>query len=69
MAHKVFGGLGGVSLTVQILGTLVGIFVAVVGALAVYGIINSITGLRLSEEDEYKGADLAIHRITSTNEE
>ncbi|MFB9217356.1 ammonium transporter [Vibrio sinaloensis] len=64
-----FGGLGGVSLTVQILGTLVGIFVAVVGALAVYGIINSITGLRLSEEDEYKGADLAIHRITSTNEE
>lgn len=63
------GGLGGVSLTVQILGTLAGIFVAVVGALAVYGIINSINGLRLSEEDEYKGADLAIHRITSTNEE
>lgn len=63
------GGLGGVSLTVQILGTIAGIVVAVVGALVVYGIINSVTGLRLSEEDEYKGADLAVHKISATNED
>lgn len=63
------GGLGGVSLTVQVLGTIAGILIAVVGAMLVYGIINSVTGLRLSEEDEFNGADLAIHKISSTNED
>ncbi|MEH0667067.1 ammonium transporter [Vibrio scophthalmi] len=63
------GGLGGVSLTVQVLGTIAGIVIAVVGAMLVYGIINSVTGLRLSEEDEFNGADLAIHKISSTNED
>ncbi|MBD1556857.1 ammonium transporter [Vibrio sp. S9_S30] len=63
------GGLGGVSVTVQVLGTLIGIIVAVVGATAVYGMLNLITGLRLSEEDEFNGADLAIHKISSTSED
>lgn len=64
-----FGGLGGVSLTVQLLGTALGISVAVLGALAVYGAINAATGLRLSEEEEFNGADLSIHKISSTNED
>lgn len=64
-----FGGLGGVSLTVQLLGTALGISVAVLGALAVYGAINAVTGLRLSEEEEFNGADLSIHKISSTNED
>lgn len=63
------GGLGGVSLTVQLLGTLLGIIVAVVGAAIVYGTLNAVTGLRLSEEDEFNGADLAIHKISSLNED
>lgn len=63
------GGLGGVSLVVQIMGTILGISVAVLGALAVYGAINALTGIRLSEEDEFNGADLAIHKISSTNED
>lgn len=63
------GGLGGVSLTVQLLGTLLGIIVAVVGAAIVYGTLNVVTGLRLSEEDEFNGADLAIHKISSLNED
>ncbi|ANS85469.1 Putative ammonium transporter [Vibrio scophthalmi] len=63
------GGLGGVSLTVQLLGTALGISVAVIGALAVYGAINAVTGLRLSEEEEFNGADLSIHRISSTNDD
>ncbi len=63
------GGLGGVSFTVQLLGTLAGIAVAVIGSFIVYGTINKVTGLRLSEEDEYKGADLAIHKISATNDE
>jgi Amt family ammonium transporter len=67
--QQALGGLGGVSLPVQILGTLLGIAVAVLGALVVYGTINAVTGLRLSHEDEYNGADLAIHKISSTNED
>ena len=63
------GGLGGVSFTVQLLGTLAGISVALIGAVIVYGAIDRMTGLRLSEEDEFNGADLAIHKISSTNED
>ncbi|MGY5538629.1 ammonium transporter [Vibrio brasiliensis] len=67
--QSALGGLGGVSLTVQVLGTLAGISIALVGAVLVYGVINKLTGLRLSEEDEFNGADLAIHKISSTNED
>lgn len=68
--QSALGGLGGVSIIVQLLGTLLGISIAVLGgALAVYGAINTSMGLRLSEEDEFNGADLAIHKISSTNED
>ncbi len=63
------GGLGGISFTVQIMGTLMGILVALIGAGLVYGVLNQFVGLRLSEEDEFKGADLAIHKISSINED
>ncbi|WP_038174725.1 MULTISPECIES: ammonium transporter [Vibrio] len=63
------GGLGGVSLSVQLLGTVVGISIALIGAGIVYGVIDKVSGLRLSEEDEFNGADLAIHKISSTNED
>ncbi|HDY7886119.1 TPA: ammonium transporter [Vibrio vulnificus] len=63
------GGLGGVSFTVQLLGTLLGISVALIGAGIVYGAINRFSGLRLSQEDEFNGADLAIHKISSVNAE
>jgi len=63
------GGLGGVSLAVQLLGTLLGISVAVLGAAIVYGSLNVLTGLHLSEEDEFNGADLAIHKISAINED
>lgn len=63
------GGLGGVSLTVQLLGTLLGMAIAVIGAFLVYGTLDKVSGLRLSEEDEFNGADLAIHKISSVNED
>ncbi|MDV7104338.1 ammonium transporter [Vibrio sp. TH_r3] len=63
------GGLGGVSFTVQVLGSILGVAVALIGAGVVYGILNQFLGLRLSEEDEFKGADLAIHKISSVNED
>lgn len=67
--QSALGGLGGVSFASQVVGTVAGIAVAIVGAAIVYGILDKVTGLRLSEEDEFNGADLAIHKISSTNED
>ena len=60
------GGTGQISFVSQLLGTLGGVTVAFVGGLVVYGLIKKLVGLRLSEEDEYEGADLSIHRISAT---
>ncbi|MEJ2042588.1 MAG: ammonium transporter [Reinekea sp.] len=62
-----FGGLGGVSFISQLIGSATGVLIAVVGGGVVYGAIKKIAGLRLDEEGEYKGADLAIHKIGSTS--
>lgn len=64
---EALGGLGGVSLTAQLIGTLAGIAVALIGGAIVYGLVNKLMGLRMSEEDEYIGADLSTHRIGSVN--
>jgi ammonium transporter, Amt family len=65
---KAFGGLGGVSLGAQLIGTLMGVAWAVLAGFVVYGALKRISGLRLSAESEYEGADIAIHRIGSTPE-
>jgi Amt family ammonium transporter len=65
---KALGGLGGVSLIAQVLGTGLGILVALIGSSVVYGVIKKMVGLRLEPEDEFNGADLAIHKITATPE-
>jgi Amt family ammonium transporter len=65
---KVLGGLGGVSLAAQVIGSLMGVAWAVVCGFVVYGLLKAVMGLRLSQEEEYEGADLAIHRIGSTPE-
>ena len=57
------GGLGGVSFMSQLVGTVVGALIALVGGFVVYGIVRAIAGIRLSPEQEYEGADLAIHKI------
>jgi Amt family ammonium transporter len=63
-----FGGLGGVHLGAQLIGTLVGVAWAVLGALVVYGGLKATVGLRLSPEQEHDGADLSIHKIGATPE-
>jgi len=62
---KSFGGMGGVTFMSQLSGTLLGLVIATVGGFVVYGGIKAVMGLRLSEEEEYEGADLAIHKIAS----
>ncbi len=65
---KALGGMGGVAFMPQLIGTLLGIVVAVVGALLVYGGLKAAVGLRLSEEDEFNGADLSVHKISAQSE-
>ncbi|MBA2689481.1 MAG: ammonium transporter, partial [Burkholderiales bacterium] len=65
---KALGGLGGVSFISQLIGTLLGITVAVIGGLIVYGGVKAMVGLRLTQEDEFTGADLSIHKISATSE-
>jgi Amt family ammonium transporter len=63
---KALGGLGGVSFMSQLCGTLLGIAVALVGGGIVYGVLKAVVGIRLDDEEEFDGADLAIHRISAT---
>ncbi|MDQ6982270.1 MAG: ammonium transporter [Mariprofundus sp.] len=63
------GGAGGVTFLAQLVGTLTGVVIAVAGGFIVYGIVKSTMGLRLSEEDEFRGADLAIHNISANPED
>jgi len=62
------GGLGGVSLVAQITGTIAAALFALVCGTVVYSILKNTVGLRLSEEQELRGADLSIHNISATPE-
>ena len=63
------GGLGGVSLISQLIGTALGVVVALAGGFAVYGAIKAVLGLRLTQEEEYYGADLSIHKIGAVSQD
>ena len=65
---KSFGGIGGISFASQLIGTAMGIVIAVVGGMVVYGVLKRTVGIRLDQEQEYEGADLSIHKITATPE-
>jgi Amt family ammonium transporter len=60
------GGLGGVSLLSQILGTVAGIAIGFGGGYVVYALLRKTVGIRLDEEEEFNGADLTIHQISAT---
>ena len=65
---QALGGLGGVNLGAQLIGTAMGVLWAAAGGLMVYGTLKATVGLRLSQEEEFDGADLSIHRISATPE-
>ena len=65
---KTLGGLGGVSLSAQLIGTTLGLLWACTSGTVIYAFLRSTTGLRLSQEQEFDGADLSIHRIGATPE-
>jgi len=65
---KALGGIGGVSFMSQMIGTLMGVAIAALGGLVIYGVLKRLFGLRLDPEQEFDGADLSIHRISATAE-
>ncbi|MFJ3044400.1 ammonium transporter [Herbaspirillum chlorophenolicum] len=65
---QALGGRGGVAFMSQLLGSLLGIAIAVIGGWIVYGVLKAAIGIRLDPEQEFEGADLAIHKISSTAE-
>jgi Amt family ammonium transporter len=64
---EALGGLGGVSFMAQLIGTIAGAIIALIGGFLVYGSLDKLVGIRLDEESEYHGADLAIHKIGATS--
>ena len=60
------GGLGGVSVFAQLIGTLSGVAWAVLTSFLLYGLLKVTMGLRLSQEEEFEGADLSIHKINAS---
>jgi len=65
----IFGGRGGVSFFSQLIGTSLGIVIALVGGVMVYGVLKKLVGIRMGQEEEFDGADLSIHKIGSTAED
>ena len=63
---KALGGLGGVSFTAQLIGSVMGVAWALASGFVLYGLLKAVMGLRLTAEEEHAGADLAIHKIGST---
>ena len=63
---KALGGIGGVTFLGQLIGSGLGVAIALIGGFAVYGLLKVVLGIRMTYEEEYDGADLSIHRISST---
>ena len=67
--YEALGGVGGVSFFSQLVGSLVGVGYAFAAGLVAYGIFKFTTGIRLTEEEEFQGADLSIHKVGAYPEE
>ena len=63
---KSLGGMGGVSFMSQLIGTGLGVCIALTGGYIVYGSLKMLSGIRMSAEEEYDGADISIHKISAT---
>ncbi len=66
---QALGGIGGVTIMSQLVGTLMGVAVATGAGFLIYGIIKLLVGIRLTQEEEYNGADLSIHKISSESKD
>lgn len=64
-----FGGLGGVSFLSQLIPVSFQIVLAFIASALIYGVLKLTVGIRLTEQQELLGPDLAIHHVESHPEE
>ncbi len=57
------GGMGGVSFWGQMVGSVFGAAFALIAGAITYGVLKLAVGIRLSDEEEHLGSDVAIHKI------
>lgn len=63
------GGMGGVSVLGQCIGSLIALVIALGFGFVVYKVLDVLFGLRLTPDEEMKGSDLTIHKLESYPEE
>ena len=63
---KALGGIGRITFTGQLIGSALGVGIALIGGILVYGTLKALLGIRMTQEEEYEGADLSVHRISAT---
>lgn len=67
--QQIFGGMGGVSFTAQLIGTVAALSFAIFAGTLVYSALKVTVGIRLSGDAEVRGSDLSIHNINAYPEE
>ncbi len=65
----VLGGAGGVTFASQLVGSIAGAAFGFAVGIGVYGVLKLTVGIRLTAEEEHRGADLSIHKIRANPEE
>jgi len=60
---ELLGGAGGVSFFSQTIGTLTGVLIAFCGGYLIYIVLNKTMGIRVTEEEEFNGLDISVHKI------
>jgi Amt family ammonium transporter len=66
---KAFGGVGGVSFPVQLIGSVMGAAAGLIAGAIVYTLVDLAMGFRMSPDDERQGADLSVHKIGANPED
>lgn len=66
---EALGGMGGVSPIVQLIGSVTISAYALLAGVVIYAIVKRIAGIRLTDEQQRRGADLSIHSIGANPEE
>jgi Amt family ammonium transporter len=67
--QEALGGLGGVSILSQTVGSVLAVFIALTAGFIVYKTLDSLFGLRLDAEEEMTGSDITIHHLESYPED
>jgi Amt family ammonium transporter len=62
------GGVGGVTFASQLVGSIAGSAFGFLVGFAVYGVLKTTVGIRLTADQEHRGADLTIHNIRANPE-